>query len=192
MFTNAVYGEEFVREIRCKGVTVELVRCPRTVWCGAVAYASDCAGEPDIEALLKRYQAQCGVEKRERANPEWSCAISIDYWQGGAVPRGMCFAQQVLTEEQDAAHDVYVMPESMYLRAAASAENARAAFGKDACEAYELFGFLRQAMEAAGYSAGTNSAQEIEMYNHGAGTAYAYVPVKEREVRNFADQGASA
>lgn len=179
MFTDAVCGEDLVRAIDYKGVWVELVRCPRTIWCGAVGYASDCSGEPDIEGLLKRYQAQCGIPKLERANPDWSCCISIDYWQDGAVPRGICFAQQVLTEAQDAAHDVYVMPESLYLRTASSKENARRVLGKEECEAWELFGFLREAMDAAGYSVGTNGAQEIEMYNHGAGLAYAYVQVKE-------------
>lgn len=179
MFTNVIHGECFVRQFSYKGALVELVHCPATIWCGTVAYACDCTSEPDIEGLLRRYQAQCGIPKEERANPDWSCCISIDYWQNGAVPRGMCFAQQVLTETQDAAHDVFAMPESLYLRAAATKENASVIFGKDSCEVYELFGFLREAMKAAGYSVGTNGAQEIEMYNHEAGMAYAYVQVKK-------------
>lgn len=179
VFTRAIYGEELVREIEFNGVLVELVRCPRTIWCGTVGYASDCSGEPDIEGLLKRYQAQCGIPKLERTNPDWSCCISIDYWKKGIGRRGICFAQQVLTEAQNAAHDVCILPESLYLRAAAMQANAAAVLGKEKCEAWELFGFLREAMNASGYSAGTNGAQEMEMYNHGAGMAYAYVQVKE-------------
>lgn len=179
MLNSAICSEELVGGIEYKGVPVELVRCPATIWCGVVGYASDCGGEPDIENLLKRYQAQCGIVKDMRANPEWSCCISIDYWKNGAALRGICFAQQVLTEIQDAAHDVYAMPESLYLRVAANKENTQAAFGKDSCEVYEFFGFIRKVMEAAGFSVGDNGAQKIEMYNHGAGMAYAYVPVKE-------------
>jgi len=179
MFVEAISGESFVMEIEFRGARVEVVRCPDTIWCGSVAYASDCIAEPDIQGLLEKYQANCVIPKAECADPDWSCCISIDYWQNGAVPRGMCFAQQVLTGEQDAAHDVYIMPESLYLRAAASEENARVIFGKASCEVWELFDFLREAMNSAGYSIGTNGAQEIEMYNHEAGMAYAYVQVKE-------------
>lgn len=180
VFANVICGEKLVGEIDYNGTLVELVHCPATIWCGAVGYARDGSSEPEIEGLLMRYQAQCGIPKRERANPDWSCCISIDYWQNGAAPRGMCFAQQVLTEAQDAAHDVYVMPESLYLRAAATKENAVAIFGRDSCEVFELFGFLREVMAAEGYSVGDNGAQEIEMYNHEAGMAYAYVQVKEQ------------
>ena len=187
MFTRAIYGETLVREIEFKGVQAELVRCPATIWCGVVGYASDCSDEPELEKLLRRYQLNCSIEKKERSNPEWSCAISIDYWRNGAVPRGMCFAQQVRSEVQDAAHDVYIMPASLYLRVAVTKENARTVFGKETCEGWELFGFLREVMKAAGYSVGSNGAQEIEMYNHGAGMAYAYVQVKESGGEEFAD-----
>lgn len=179
MFTSAISGEKLVRQFDYKGVLIEVMHCPATIWCGAIAYASDCAGEPDIETLQKRYQERCRIEKAERANPDWSCAISIDYWRNGAVPRGMCFAQQVLTEVQNAAHDVYVMPESLYLRTAATSQTAQAILGKDACEPYELFDFLKEAMKTEGYSIGTNGAQEIEMYSHEAWLAYAYVQVKD-------------
>lgn len=44
---------------------------------------------------------------------------------------------------------------------------------------WELFGVIKDALDELGYRIGTNGAQEIEMYNHGAGLAYAYVPVEE-------------
>ena len=89
----------------------------------------------------------------------------------------MIFGQQVLTEKQDANYDLYTMPESLFVRVANSAATARAAFDKDSCELYELFGLIKDSLEENGYVFGTNGAQEIEMYNHGAGLFYAYVPV---------------
>lgn len=177
MFVEVVRGEMLVRVFSYNGIPLELVRCPASVWCGALGYAPNCTDEPDVGNLLARYQGACDIPKRERANPEWSCCISIDYWQDGAVPRGMIFAQQVLTRDQDSAHDVYCMSESLYIRAAVTKEAAQAAFGRDSCEPYELFGIIKNAMEANGYSIAANGAQEIEMYNHAAGGAYAYVPV---------------
>lgn len=71
----------------------------------------------------------------------------------------MVFSQQVTSDEQDPVHDIYRMPESLW----------------------ELFGVIKDALYEPGYRIGTNGAQEIEMYNHAAGLAYAYVPVENYE-----------
>lgn len=180
MFVTAVYGETPVNTFSEQNVFFELVRCPATIWCGAIGYAPACAGEPDIGGLLRKYQQQCQIPKVQLAAPGWSGCISIDYWQNGAVPRGMMFMQQVLTAQQDPAHDVYTMPESLYLRVARTKENAQAAFGRDKCDLWELFGVIRQAMAAHGYAINPNGAQEMELYCHAEGRAYAYVPVVEK------------
>lgn len=175
MFNVAICGETLVERFTCNTILFEVVSCPETVWCGTLGYAPNCTDEPDIGALLQKYQNLCGIPKRGIANPDWSCAVSIDYWQEGAAPRGMMFAQQALTREQDPAHDVYVMPESLFVRVANTAEAARAAFGRESCEVYELFGVIKDCLAVNGYAVATNGAQEIELYNHGAGLAYAYV-----------------
>lgn len=181
MMITAIYGEELDKEYHCNGVSLEVIQCPATFWCGSVGYAPNCEDEPDIDAILEKYQRVCQVEKKELVNPRWDCAISINYWQEGAAPRGMMFAQQVLTNRQDPDYDVYIMPASLYVRAANTKENAKAAFGKDSCEVFELFGAIKDSLEENGYEIGTNGAQEIEMYNHGAGLSYAYVQVKCKE-----------
>ena len=111
MFYISIYGEKLIKEFTYKNIPFELVRCPATTWCGTLGYAPNCTEEPDIGALLQKYQELCHIPKVEPANPEWSCAISINYWQEGAAPRGMMFAQQVLTEKQNSNHDVFIMPE---------------------------------------------------------------------------------
>ena len=181
MLVTAIYGEDFEKEYNNNGVSFEIVRCPATIWCGAVGYAPNCEDEPDIGNILEKYQRTCQVEKKELANPQWDCAISINYWQEGEAPRGMMFGQQVLTCEQDSVYDVYTMPESLFVRVANTAENSKAAFGKESCELYELFGVIKDSLDGNGYEVGTNGAQEIEMYNHSAGLSYAYVQVKCKE-----------
>ena len=177
MFITAVHGETLVKALTVNNIPLELVRCPATLWCGTAGYASEGADEPDIGALLEKYQSLCGIPKQEVALDDWSCCISINYWQEGAAPRGIFFGQQVLSTQQDARHDVYTMPESLYLRAAGNAAVAQAAFGRESCELYEIFGAIKDVMGKAGYVLGTNGAQEIELYNHGAGLSYAYVQV---------------
>ena len=181
MFTTAIHGETLIKTILHNGIPMELLRVPPTIWCGSITYATNLTDEPDIPALLAKYQANCQYPKRHRANPEWDNCISIDYWQEGRVPRGMVFSQQVTSEEQDSAHDIYRMPESLYIRLACTKEAAQAAFGREECGVWELFGVIKDALDALGYRIGTNGAQEIEMYNHGAGLAYAYVPVEAIE-----------
>ena len=182
MFIEAISGEKPVEKFCCKGIWFEVVSCPAAFWCRTLGYAQNCTDEPDIGGLLRKYQALCDVPKLGAVKPEWSCAISIDYWKNGESPRGMMFAQQVLTDKQDMRHDVYAMPESVFIRAANTAETAQAAFGRDACEVYELFGVIKDILDECGYVFGANGAQEIEMYNHGAGLCYAYVPVAHKNV----------
>ena len=184
MFTTAISGESLEKTISHNGIFMELVRVPATLWCGSVAYADNLTDEPDIPALLAKYQANCQFPKLHRANPDWDNAISIDYWQEGKVPRGLMFSQQVTSEEQDSAHDIYRMPQSLYIRLACSKEVSQAAFGKDECGVWDLFGVIKDALETLGFRFAANGAQEIEMYNHSAGLAYAYVPVKNESTRN--------
>ncbi len=181
MFKTAIYGENLVKGFCHNGVSMELVYVPATIWCGSIAYAPNLTDEPDIPALLQKYQANCQYPKLHRANPAWDNCISIDYWQEGKVPRGMVFSQQVTSDEQDQAHDIYRMPRSLYIRIACTKEVSQAAFGKDECGIWELFGVIKDALDELGYRIGTNGAQEIEMYNHSAGLAYAYVPVAEMD-----------
>lgn len=178
MFTTAIYGESLVKTICHNGISMELVQVPATIWCGSIAFADNLTDEPDIPALLANYQANCPHPKQHRANPEWDNCISIDYWQEGKVPRGMMFSQQVTDDEQDPVHDIYRMPRSLYIRLICNSETARAAFGRAECGVWELFGVIKDTLEPLGYHFAGNGAQEIEMYNHGAGLAYAYVPVE--------------
>lgn len=178
MFTTAVYGESLIKSFTHKGISMEMLHVPATIWCGSIAYAPNLTDEPDISALLAKYQQNCKYPKLHRPNPDWDNAISIDYWQEGKALRGMMFSQQVTSDQQDSAHDIYRMPESLYIRAACTRETAQAAFGRDACEPWEVFGVIKDALDELGYRIGTNGAQEIEMYNHSAGIAYAYVQVE--------------
>lgn len=180
MFVTSICGEKLIKQITHNNITFEVVSCPASIWCGALEYAPNCTDEPDINGLLQRYQQFCVVPKKGMANPEWSCAISINYWQEGAAPRGMMFAQQVLMETQDTKHDVYLMPESLFIRVKNTTEVAQAAFHKDSCELYELFGVIKDSLDCTDYVLGTNGAQEIEMYNWSAGLSYAYVQVEQR------------
>jgi len=177
MFTSAVFGETLMQKIEIAGIPAELVLLPATIWCGTLGYAKDNTDEPDISALLQHYQSNCHIPKNSPANPGWDCCISIDYWQNGAVPRGICFANQVLTERQNPSHDVYIMPASLYIRLLNTREIALAAFNRETCELWELFGFIKDNMTAYGYSVAANGAQEIEMYHHAHALSYAYVPV---------------
>lgn len=177
MLTTAIHGESLIKEINCNNIPLELVSVPATIWCGAAAFAPNGNEEPDISELLRKYQHNCQYPKLHCTDPDWSCAISIDYWQEGNVPRGMMFAQQVTSAEQNPAHDIYRMPESLYIRLACTSAVAQAAFGRERCEVFEMFGVIKDALDELGYRVGTNGAQEIEMYNHGAGLAYAYVQV---------------
>ncbi len=92
----------------------------------------------------------------------------------------MVFSQQVSSDDQNLAHDIYRMTESLYIRLARTRETAQAVFGREYFEVWELFSVTKSALDSLGYETGTNDAQEIEMYNHNAGLCYAYVQVQKK------------
>ena len=178
MIYTAIAEEKLIDQIVVSHVTLELVSCPATLWCGVLGFAPNCTDEPDIGALLQKYQNLMSVPKKETLNPEWSCAISMYYTKEGAFPRGMMFAQQVAVQEQDVRYDVYRMPQSLFIRVQSTPENIRSAFGKENCELYEWFGFIKDSLRQCGYILAENGAQEIEMYDWTNSVFYAYVPVE--------------
>ncbi len=178
--TNPILqNEHFLKAYTYKNATFELVERNASIWVGTLGYATNLTDEPDIGTLLQQYQSMTDIPKRHLVNPGWDACISIDYWQNGAVPRGMFFGQEVADKTQDSRYAMYEMPSSLYIRVPCTKENARYLLNKDECDVWELFGCIREMMEREGYTINDNGAQEIEMYNHGECISYAYVPVKE-------------
>ena len=103
---------------------------------------------------------------------DWSGCISINYMRSD-LPCGMMFMQQVDTDVQSDEYDLYKTPATQYFRLACTPEIARAAFDKDECGVWELFGVIKDFMSEVGYEF-NDRAGEIEMY--GPDSAYAYVP----------------
>ena len=177
------YAEEYQKEvikeiITYRGAVLEVVERPEAVFCGKIAYAQNLTDEPDIETLLKDYQKLVPIPKNEPVAPEWTAAISIDYWRGGIVPRGMMFGQEVAAEKQPEVYDIYKMPKSLYMRVFHDADAAKA-LDKDQCDIWELYGLMKDiVMPLYGYRFNENGAQEFEYYNWTKySSGFAYVPV---------------
>ena len=169
---SAIFGEKLIAEYKCGAYTFELVDCPEILWCGVLGYAPNLTDEPDIDGLLARYQKLCDIEKNGRCMEDWSGCISINYMRSD-LPCGMMFMQQVDTDTQSDEYDLYKTPAAQYFRLACTPEIARAAFDKDECGVWELFGVIKDFMSEVGYEF-NDRASEIEMY--GPDAAYAYVP----------------
>ncbi len=172
-------NERLIDTIQVNGAVFEIVGRPEVVWVGTISYAENLIDEPDIGKLLRRYQELIPNPKLERINPDWDAAISIDYWQGGKVPRGMMFGQETTTEKQAECYDIYKMPASKFMRIL-NDENAARLLGKERCENHELFIYMREKiMPEHGYKFNENGAQEIEYHNYKTNAFIAYVPIIE-------------
>lgn len=176
MFTEAIYGESFVRSLSCRDILLETVLLPETIWCGALGYATHGTDGPNVPALLEQYRALCAVPKRETPMHAWTACIRIEPDRPGA-PRGVLFAQQVMTVRQDASHDIYVLPPAMCLRAAACAGTFRALLDREEAEPAALFAPLRALLPALGYAPAENGEQAMTVTHADTGETYVYVPV---------------
>ena len=59
MLVQAIYGEKPIRTISHRGILMELVACPSTIWCGSLGSALDTEQEPE---RIQRARAFIGDE----------------------------------------------------------------------------------------------------------------------------------
>ena len=187
--------EKLVKTITYKGVDFEVVERPDVIWVGCVDYASNNESESDINATLKRYQALCeSAPKQEIINPGWSAALSINY-KSSDKPRGMMFANECYTNNQDKGYDIFTQPGGLWLRVCNDA-TAAALIGFDNSEPFNPWKFgaymyfakdriLQSVAEENGYEQNSDMHLEIEYhcdaeYDTPPHTNYAYIPIIEK------------
>jgi hypothetical protein len=177
----AIVTESVIETIRYGDVIFEVIKLPETIFAGKLAYANDLASEPDIGTLLDEVRSSNLLSHvTDPVSPQWDAAVSIDYWRGGTVPRGMMFAKETVTDIQPNGIDVYKMPPSLFMRVFHD-DNAAMMLNKTHCDIWELFGLMKETvMSVFGYRFCENGAQEFEYYNWSKyKSGFAYVPVKK-------------
>lgn len=172
-------SEKSIEAIKHNDVTIEVIEKPETLYAGKASYAGNLTDEPEIAALLDHVRSNDVLGKVVNCTaPEWDVAISIDYWQGGAVPRGLMFARETAAEKQAEGIDIYRMPKSLFMRVY-NDSNAAKAMGRESCQVWELFGLISGIMSLYGYKFARHGAQEMEYYNWKKySSGFAYVPVE--------------
>ncbi|MDD4773261.1 MAG: hypothetical protein PHZ09_06600 [Eubacteriales bacterium] len=172
--------EKLTQAIYYKGAEFELVRRPDVIWVGCVDYAD----KSDIGATLKRFQGLVeSAPIKEKINPDWSAALSINYTRDDK-PCGIMFANESYTDEQDKRYDIFTQPGGLWLRVKGDNKNAKALLDKDKADLYEFFGALRNAAKANGYIQNPDVPVEVEYhchaeYNTPPHSCFAYIPVTE-------------
>jgi len=117
--------EKSVETFEFSSAVFEVVDRPETLWVGTISYANNNFDEPDMSALLNRYQNLVPTPKEDRINPDWDAAISINYGKHGEAPKGMMYGQETYSaEKQDKRYDLFTEPGGLYIRIA---NNERAA-----------------------------------------------------------------
>jgi len=173
--------ERVVEVIRFNNAVFEVVERPETVWVGSIAYANNNFDEPDMGALLKRFQDLVYVApKEDRINPDWDAAISINYGKNGKAPKGMMYGQETYSaEKQDKRNDLFTQPGGLWMRVF-NDRQAAALIGKDSCHTWELFGYIREtAAPRNGYKVRDDIDVAVEYHNYKNNTWYAYMPVEK-------------
>ena len=185
-----------VRTITYKGVEFEVVKRPDVIWVGSVDYAQDNSGESNIGDTLKRFQGLVdnGVVPKNKINPDWSAALSINYTRDDA-PCGILFGNECQSSEQDERFDVFTQPGGLWLRVRNDKKAKKLIkrekwFRKKICEPYKLFAGesapLQCAARANGYMQNPNVHIQVEYHCHAeydtpSHTNYAYIPIIAKE-----------
>ena len=173
-------SEALVGSFTVRKAVFELHDRPEVLWVGTLAWAADNDSEPDTDALLKKFQALCGpAPKLERMHPDWSAGISINYNLGGKAPRGMLFAQETWSAQQDGRYDMYTQPAGLYLRLRLD-KHAEKLMGKKHYRDADMYGLLEKTAKRYGYRRARGNPIEIFYHDHEHHTAkYAVIPVEK-------------
>jgi len=179
-------NEKLLSKITYKGVEFEIVERPDVLWAGCVDYANDNTGESDISGTLKRFQGLFEVtEIKDKINPDWSAAISINYTCDDK-PCGIMFANETYSDKQDERFVVLTQPGGLWLRIRNEKNAASLLLGKDTAEPWEYFGGeqapLQNAAKENGYLQNPDVHMQIEYHCHAEYGApehsnYAYIPI---------------
>jgi len=174
-----VFTEKCIETFTVGKAVFEVVERPEVLWVGTLAWAENNDDEPDTDALLKKYQALCSTPKQARMNPDWSAGISINYSLCGKAPRGMFFAQETWSAEQDSRYDLFTQPGGLYLRLRQD-KYAKKLLGKKHFDSGELYAAMAGAAARHGYKRAEDNPIEIYYHDHENGTAeYAYISIEK-------------
>ncbi len=174
--------EKHIQTITYKGIELEVVERPDVLWIGCVDYANNNTDESDINMTLKRFQRLIeSAPIRDKMNPYWSAALSINY-NYDKMPCGIMFANESYTENQDERYDLFTQPSGLWLHVSVSEESDMALLGRQNYGTFEYFSILRSAAEENGYMQNSEVHLEIEYHCHAeyinpTHTNYAYIPI---------------
>lgn len=180
--------EKLIETITYKCVEFEVVERSDVLWVGCVDYADNNTDESDISATLKRFQGL--VENpgiKDKINPDWSAALSINYTCGDK-PCGIMFANETYSENQDERFDLFTQPGGLWLRIRNDKNAATLLLGKENAEPYEYFAgsqILQNAAKENGYMQNPDVHIQVEYhchaeYNTPPHTNYAYIPIIQK------------
>lgn len=178
--------EKLVETITYKGVEFEVVERPDVLWVGCVDYAENNTDESDVGATLRRFQALvASAPIREKINPAWSAALSINYTRSDK-PCGIMFANESYTDRQDERYDLFTQPGGLWLRIKNDSRAAQLLLNKENAQPFEYFAGEQAPLQSAagenGYLQNPDVPLQIEYhcheeYSNPPATNYAYIPI---------------
>lgn len=174
--------EKHIQTITYKRLEFEVVERPDVIWVGCVDYANNNTDESEIIMTLKLFQGLIeSAPIRDKMNPDWSAALSINY-NYDKMPCGIMFANESFSDSQDERYDLFTQPSGLWLHVSVSKESDMALLGRQNYGTFEYFGLLRIAAEENGYIQNSEVHLEIEYhchaeYNYSTHTNYAYIPI---------------
>lgn len=178
--------ERVLEVLHYNGIDVELVQWSEATWCGKVGYASDNAGEPDVEQIMQDFMSIDFAQVSGRESG-WDVCLSIDYLTDER-PSGVMFAFLVDSERQFAGCDILKTPPALYMKLRICEETAKALDRAPWCGGippHEWIG--EQIAPACGYAYGDNRLPIVEYYGgydpekNAHEYCFLYVPVKNAE-----------
>ena len=113
--------EKIIRSFDYNGATVDWVAWADTLWCGRIGYAANYTDEPDVDEVMRGFQAlnAPGAEPNGREE-DWDVCMSVNYLSKER-PNGVLFGFLVDTARQPSAS---IAPASSRARRSIAADSA--------------------------------------------------------------------
>lgn len=176
--------ETILEHIAYNGISVEVVKWAKSIWCGKVGYAVNNVDEPDVEKIADDAKSIFPYNTPKEREENWEVCISLNYLSAQR-PNGVMFGFLVGSDEQADCYDIIKVPEAVYMRIQICDDTFKALNVKPwtgGIPPYEWIGELLAPQ--FGYTYGDDTLPIVEYYKHKPITyeieaCYLYVPVKK-------------
>lgn len=182
--------ETLIETIKYQGLDFEIIERPDVFWVGSMGFHEENKNaDPSqlidkIHPLWDEYFREEIMNDKviEPVNPTANGVLTFNM-KHNDLPNGMMIGHETYSSAQNPKYNLYAQPAGLYIRLKIDNISAKL-IGKEKCEAYELYGVMKNIAKQNGYEeyypiVNGISLMDVEYHDGAPESIYAYIPIRK-------------